>query len=149
MTPAEVIEKALRQHFELRLKPSAIEQAQRGHPLHLSGAEAEDAARIAVDALAGAGLVAVSADLREALKLCGRLIACHSRDWGQDASDATLWAILCGWECEEHHIHDDICGGSGALRQVADRFGWDEAHVERIRRLRRAVAALPEEKADA
>ncbi|WP_433520113.1 hypothetical protein ACQP2T_63980 (plasmid) [Nonomuraea sp. CA-143628] len=62
MTPAEVIEAALREHFKLCLKPSAIEQAQRGHRLYLSGAQAEDAARIVVDALAGAGLVVVSAE---------------------------------------------------------------------------------------
>ena len=65
-TPAEAIEAALREHLVLRLTPSAIEQAQRGHPLWLSGAQAEDAARIAVDALKAAGLlpegqVAVSA----------------------------------------------------------------------------------------
>lgn len=56
-TPAEAIEAALREHLVLRLTPSAIEQAQRGHPLWLSGAQAEDAARIAVDALKAAALL--------------------------------------------------------------------------------------------
>jgi hypothetical protein len=87
----------------------------------------------------------VSADLREALKLCGRLISCHSRDWGQDASDALLWAVLCGWECEEDHDHDDLCGGSGALEEVAGRFGWPEARVKHISQLRRSIAALSKE----
>lgn len=89
--------------------------------------------------------VGMSAGLREALNLCGRLIACHSRGWGQDASGALLWAVLCGWECEENHDHD-ICGGSGALEEVAERFGWPEGRVKHISRLRHAIAALSEEK---
>ncbi|MFI6594951.1 hypothetical protein ACIBHX_01815 [Nonomuraea sp. NPDC050536] len=80
VTTAKVIEAALRQHFALRLKPSALEQAQRGHLLYLSGAEAEYAARIAVDALAGAGLVVVSAeDLREYLFRGPNVLAAAAR----------------------------------------------------------------------
>lgn len=53
MTPAELIEKALRDQMRVCA----------GVPM--SGSEAEDAARIALDALAGAGLVVVPAeDLR-------------------------------------------------------------------------------------
>lgn len=77
MTPAELIEAALRQHFALRLKLSAIEQAQRGHPLWLSGAQAEDAARIAVDALAGAGYSLVRAVRPD-----------------EEAEDNAMWAAL-------------------------------------------------------
>lgn len=64
-TPAEPIEAALREHMRLKITPTTIEHAQRGWPIWISGGEAEDAARIAVDALAGAGLVVVSVeDLR-------------------------------------------------------------------------------------
>ncbi|MEU6709971.1 hypothetical protein ABZ897_00715 [Nonomuraea sp. NPDC046802] len=65
MTPAEVVETALRKHMRLKITRTTIENAQRGWPIHMSGGEAETAARIAVDALATAGLVVVSAeDLR-------------------------------------------------------------------------------------
>ncbi|MEO3869359.1 hypothetical protein ABGB18_11055 [Nonomuraea sp. B12E4] len=50
MIPAEVIEKALRENMRVCA----------GVPM--SGREAEDAARIAIDALAQAGLVSVSAE---------------------------------------------------------------------------------------
>lgn len=78
----------------------------------------------------------------EALKLCGNLISCHSRDWSEQNSDAILWGVLCGWECEEDHTHDDVCGGSAALEQVADRFQWKPERVDQIKRLRASVAAL-------
>ncbi|MEU8151747.1 hypothetical protein [Nonomuraea sp. NPDC048901] len=65
MTPVEVIEAALREHLRLRLGKRALTDAMLDKPIMLSGSEAADAARIAVDALAGAGLVVVSAeDLR-------------------------------------------------------------------------------------
>lgn len=67
MTPAELIEKALREHLRLGLTRTTIEHAQRGWPIRLSGGEAEDAARIVEGALAGAGLVVVSTELLEAL----------------------------------------------------------------------------------
>lgn len=148
MNPVEVIEKALVRDLRLRLGKRALTDAMLDKPIRLSGGEAEEAARIAVDALAGADMLRSGDGLREALNLCGRLISCHSRDWGLNASDATLWALLVGWECEDDHTHDDICGGSGALHEVADRFGWDQARVERIRRLRHAVAASPERTGD-
>lgn len=62
MTHAELIEAALHEHFAPRLTRSAIEDAQRGRPVRLSGAQRQDAAQIAVDALAGAGLVVVPAN---------------------------------------------------------------------------------------
>ena len=80
----------------------------------------------------------------EALKLCGNLVACHSRDWSEQSSDALLWGVLCGWEGEEDHVHDDLCGGSGALDQVADRFQWTPERIDQVKRLRAAVAAFVE-----
>ena len=66
--PAELIESALREHMRLKITPTTIEHAQRGWPIRVSGGEAEDAARIALDALAGAGLVVVpAADYRHVL----------------------------------------------------------------------------------
>lgn len=67
MTPANVIEDALRKHLRLHLDKRALTDAMLDKPISLSGREAEDAARIAVDALAGAGMVIVPRDLLDAL----------------------------------------------------------------------------------
>jgi len=61
VTPAELIEKALREHLRIRLGERAFKDLVLTRAIVLSGAEAEDAARIAVDALAGAGLVVAPA----------------------------------------------------------------------------------------
>ena len=57
-SPAEIVEKALRKYMRLRTGDM------------MSGAEAEDAARIAVDALTGAGMVVVSAEETRAVRRC-------------------------------------------------------------------------------
>jgi hypothetical protein len=73
LTPAELIEKALRKHMRIRLGERAFEDIVLAREIVLFAAEAEDAARIAVDALAGAGLVVVAACH------CGHAIGdCHS-----------------------------------------------------------------------
>jgi len=81
------------------------------------------------------------ADLTEALTSLRRTLAFDSRDWAKDRADAWLYALLCGWGCEEDHQHDDICGGDTALEEVAHLHGWNEETVDRARRLRRAIAA--------
>lgn len=65
--PADVIEESLRKYLRLRLGKRALTDAMLDKPIMLSGREAEDAARIAVDALAGAGMVVVPAELLEDL----------------------------------------------------------------------------------
>jgi hypothetical protein len=71
VTPAEVIEKALREHMRLRLGPTFEHKT-----IPLSGAEAEDAALIAVDALKAAGISLVpTGDLRAYLYRGGNLKA--------------------------------------------------------------------------
>lgn len=62
MTPADLIEAALREHMRLKVTRTTIEHAQRGWPIPLSGGEAAYAAEIVRKALAGAGLVVVSAE---------------------------------------------------------------------------------------
>ncbi|MEU9333172.1 hypothetical protein AB0D49_08400 [Streptomyces sp. NPDC048290] len=68
------------------------------------------------------------------------LIATSSRDWGTYRVDAWLWAVLCGWDCEETE-HDDTCT-HGTLEEMAARHGWDTATVAKARRYRSAVRAL-------
>jgi hypothetical protein len=65
VTPAELIEKALREHLRIRLGERAFEDIVLAREIVLFADEAEDAARIAVDELAGAGFSVVSTgDLR-------------------------------------------------------------------------------------
>jgi hypothetical protein len=81
--------------------------------------------------------------LREALKACQNILVFHARDWGAGASDAMLWGILVGWECDDQHEHDEFCGADGgALAEVTVRHRWDQAAVARMRRLHRAVATI-------
>jgi hypothetical protein len=70
------------------------------------------------------------------------LIATSSRDWQTYRVDAWLWAVLCGWDCEQTE-HDDTCV-HGALEETAAMHGWDEATVAKARRYRAAVRAVTE-----
>lgn len=67
MTPAEAIEKALREHAKLKLTRTTIENAQRGWPIYLSGGERADIARIALDALRDSGMVVGPAEDQQAM----------------------------------------------------------------------------------
>lgn len=78
----------------------------------------------------------------ETLIAAGRMVTSDSRDWSLSRSDAWLYGLLLGWECDEQHEHDWICGGDGALREVAARHGWGEGDIVRIRRFRAAVQFL-------
>ncbi|CAL9668250.1 hypothetical protein SUDANB145_07274 (plasmid) [Streptomyces sp. enrichment culture] len=71
-----------------------------------------------------------------------RLLATSSRDWGQYRVDAWLYAVICGWDCEQTE-HDETCV-HGALEEMAALHGWDDAAVAKARRYRAAVRALTE-----
>jgi hypothetical protein len=71
-----------------------------------------------------------------------RLLSTSSRDWGQYAPDAWLWAVICGWDCEETE-HDGTCV-HGAMEEMQERHGWDDATVAKVRRYRAAVRAITE-----
>jgi len=68
------------------------------------------------------------------------LIATSSRDWQTYRVDAWLWAVLCGWDCEQTE-HDDTCT-HGALEETAVMHGWDADTIAKARRYRAAVRAL-------
>lgn len=72
----------------------------------------------------------------------GRLLATSSRDWSEYRVDAWLWAVLVGWDCEEPHEHDDTCEDGQAMQETAERHGWDEETVAKVRRYRAAVRAV-------
>jgi hypothetical protein len=71
-----------------------------------------------------------------------RLLATSSRDWGQYAPDAWLYAVICGWDCEET-THDETCT-HGAMEEIAERHGWDDDAVAKARRYRAMVHAITE-----
>lgn len=69
-----------------------------------------------------------------------RLLATSSRDCGAYRIDAWLWAVICGWDCEQAE-HDEVCV-HGAMEEQAQRHGWDAEAVAKARRYRAAVHAL-------
>jgi hypothetical protein len=80
--------------------------------------------------------------MADALRRAGAMMTSDSRDWARDRSDVWLYGLLVGWECEEQHEHDEVCGGDDGLREVAALHGWDEETVARLRRYRAAIAAV-------
>lgn len=84
-------------------------------------------------------------DLAEALSRVRRMVATDSRDWSRDRSDAWLYGLLCGWDCEDQHEHDDDCGDDGAMRDVAADLGWSGEDVARLRRYRAAIREVSRE----
>lgn len=86
-----------------------------------------------------------AADLAEALVRFVDLVATDPRDWSLDRRDAWIFGLMCGWDCEERHdVHDEDCGGDGAMREVAERHGWGVHDVERLRRYRAAIREVQE-----
>lgn len=81
-------------------------------------------------------------DLADALAAAGRMMTSDARDWSLSRSDVWLYGLLVGWECEDQHEHDCVCGGSSALDEVAAKHGWAASDVARLRRGRSAIANL-------
>ena len=80
-------------------------------------------------------------DLHAALRSITSCITASARDFSTYGPDAWVYGIAAGWDCEENHEHDDICGGTAAMAELVERHGWDEAAVRRLRSHRRAYAA--------
>jgi hypothetical protein len=85
---------------------------------------------------------ATPGSLRAALNSVYRAMVHDPRDWAATKRDAWLYAILVGWTCEDDHAHDDLCMGDEPLIETAQRHGWDEETVTRLRAYRAAIAAL-------
>jgi hypothetical protein len=80
-----------------------------------------------------------TATIREALDRCESMMATDPRDWGTLRRDAWLYGLFCGWDCEENHEHDDLCGDGDAMREIANQHGWSEQDVARLRCYRAAI----------
>lgn len=84
--------------------------------------------------------------LREMFEQLGGMVATDSRDWSLTSSDAWLFGLFCGWECEEdHETHDDICGGFSPLTEVAIKHQWTAGDLTRLRRYRAVIRSLAAE----
>lgn len=79
-------------------------------------------------------------DLYSALDSAHATMALSSQDWGVSRDFAWLWGILVGWD--DDPTAGDVDQDGGAMQELAARFGWTDADVERLRRLRAAVAAF-------
>lgn len=94
--------------------------------------------------MAGRDVRAVTAsteNLRDALRSITSRMTTSAMDFGDYEPNAWVYGIAVGWDCEEDHDHDDICGGTGAMAELVEHFGWDAAVVARLRSYRSAYAA--------
>ncbi|MFE6126772.1 hypothetical protein ACFQ6Q_00645 [Streptomyces sp. NPDC056437] len=62
-----------------------------------------------------------------------------SRDWSLERTDAWLWALLVGWDCEEEHQHGEDCE-PGAFDDVAKAHRWSDIRIELARKHRSVLA---------
>ncbi|MFE3123707.1 hypothetical protein ACFXHD_09830 [Streptomyces hydrogenans] len=85
---------------------------------------------------------ATIARVREALESVHRAMVHDPRDWGRYKRDAWTYGVIVGWECEEHHEHDDICFGAEPLAKIIRQHGWLPADVARLKAYRTAIHAL-------
>ena len=69
-------------------------------------------------------------DLTEALNSVRRIVSADPRDWTANRHDAFIYGLFQGWEDPDTE------------RAVADKHRWDDAFLERLRRLRAAVRAV-------
>ncbi|MFF7795575.1 hypothetical protein [Streptomyces sp. NPDC007991] len=85
---------------------------------------------------------AVLTEAANALQRLEEIITYGSRDWGSHRSDAWLYGVLVGWDCERDHEHDQACENGLAMLNLAARHNWGESTVARLRRSRAAVNSL-------
>jgi hypothetical protein len=79
-------------------------------------------------------------DLYSALDSVKSTMAVSARDWGAAPDLAWLYGIFVGWS--DDPTGGDVDQGGGAMQELAARFGWSDADVERLRQLHAAVAGF-------
>jgi hypothetical protein len=70
--------------------------------------------------------------LREALVAAHRTIALSSLDWSAARDTAVIYGLFVGWDDDE---------APNGVERLGAKFGWQPEAVDRLRRLRAAVAA--------
>jgi hypothetical protein len=82
----------------------------------------------------------------ETLESAHWALVTSAEDWGDSRGKAWLYGLIVGWGCDSDHEEpcDDICGGDGALVELARRYGWDPGTVGRLTALHKAIVNLRE-----
>lgn len=104
--------------------------------------EARQVARAAM--LAYSAAVPALLGVKTSLEALHQRITLDSRDWTHEKTDAWLWAVLVGANCEntdEGHIHNDIdCAGEQALWDLGQQHDIPTDQVIRTSNLRWWIA---------
>jgi hypothetical protein len=79
-----------------------------------------------------AGLVAALESLENAM-------VTSAADWAATPAMAWVYGVIVGWDCDGCEGTHDECGNGPATRELATRFRWSAADVERLRGHHRAV----------
>jgi hypothetical protein len=66
-------------------------------------------------------------DTDDPIRALSDMLVFNSRDWGANKADAWLWGIILGW--------DDLDEDESAMDELAERHGWDQNDIARLRRL--------------
>lgn len=124
-----------------RLKPHAIPAATTPDVPSMTGGFD---ASIEIPDLAEAQQQPDTETLAAALDGLHTLITTSIRDWGAYRVDAWLWAVLCGWDCEQDKHGETCTHGAMEMEEMQQRHGWSDEAVAKARRYRAAVRALTE-----
>lgn len=63
------------------------------------------------------------------------ILAFSSRDWSESRDTAWIYGVVFGWDVDRDDFDDECDAGEDAYPQLAERFGWPDAQVERLKRL--------------
>ncbi|MFE7547080.1 hypothetical protein [Streptomyces gardneri] len=105
------------------------------------GTEARDVARTSLRAYSQAVPALLGA--KTSLEALRQRITLDSRDWTNDKTDAWLWAILVGANCENtdpDHTHNEDCAGDQALWDLGRQHNIPTDQVIRTGHLRWWIA---------
>ncbi|TXJ78610.1 hypothetical protein E2C11_16520 [Streptomyces lavendulae] len=83
-------------------------------------------------------------ELTEVLSWLSAAAASSRCDFLSDPSDAYIFGVLVGWQCDKDHEHGPGCRSEDVLKGVAKMHGWQEGRVERLREHRAIVRAALE-----
>ncbi|MYS16126.1 hypothetical protein [Streptomyces sp. SID4982] len=83
-------------------------------------------------------------DLADVLEWLRSAVVSSGRDYAYNSSDAWIFGVLVGWECEESHEHGPTCKAETLLSTLAKTHGWREDYVARLREHRAIVRAALE-----
>lgn len=84
------------------------------------------------------------AELTDVLEWLRSAVVSSRRDYAYSSSDAWIFGVLVGWECEKAHEHGPTCRGESLINGLVKTHGWREDYVARLREHRAIVRAALE-----